>query len=327
MNHLIKFLVQQLLLHGHVVISLSIVIYISPVFGLENNSDAEKSIPNVQRQSSEYDRLLKNLSPRQDCSVEVMKDQGLYKLSEKTGNKAALEKLSAEQQKQCLISADKAYSLWKSKKIQFVDVRSERAYSLAHIPASINIPEYALKTKAFLRETFIVLVNQGYSAESQIRACLKLKDAGFKHVAVLQGGILGWIKNEPLQGNNDIKQINQLSPLEFLQAVQENDWTIVDMSREKNDLSRLFPGKTILKGKQNLLSYLKQPKNTHAGLLVVGANKKIASDISESLQNNSNISTFYLKTSIDDYREFLAKNRIMQARLASEPKRVKRCGG
>ena len=327
MKYLLKNVTQRLRFCGWLFTILFFVVGSNFVFGVENDIDAEKAIPKINRKTNDFDRLLENISPRQDCSVEVIDDQGVDNSARSANNNIALEKVTNEEREQCLISTEKAYQLWQSKKIQLVDVRPQKAYRIVHIPGSINIPEYAIKTKTFLQDKFIVLVNNGHTMDQQIRTCLKLKESGFGHVAVLQGGINGWGQNAPLQGDADVARIDRLSPIEFLQAQQENDWIIVDIAKEKRDLSSVFPGKTILKGNLKVKNYLTNPKNLPAGLLVVGANNGNSSEIPDILKKNKDLRVFYLNTSTDDYQEFLAKNRVMVAKLAAGPKRVKRCGG
>ena len=63
--------------------------------------------------------------------------------------------------------------LQKSKEKQeiiLVDGRKSDAFEKFRIPGSINIPLYAVKTKAFLRTKLLVLVNEGYGTANWRRS-------------------------------------------------------------------------------------------------------------------------------------------------------------
>ena len=58
---------------------------------------------------------------------------------------------------------------------------SEWAFTEAHIPGSINMPLYAVKTKTFLKSVPVVLVNEGFRYAELESECRRLAERGSKH--------------------------------------------------------------------------------------------------------------------------------------------------
>jgi rhodanese-related sulfurtransferase len=75
----------------------------------------------------------------------------------------------------------------------FVDVRSAEAFKNGHIQGSVNIPFYAVKTKGFLKNRMVVLVDAGFGVPSTEALCRSLREGGFSSVSVLRSGIRGWV--------------------------------------------------------------------------------------------------------------------------------------
>ena len=61
--------------------------------------------------------------------------------------------------------------LKKKEEIILVDVRSREAFERFRVPGSINLPLFALKTKAFLKSKPLVLINDGWHQKSQGAGC------------------------------------------------------------------------------------------------------------------------------------------------------------
>ena len=73
----------------------------------------------------------------------------------------------------------------------YVDTRREEEFQTVRIPSSINIPIHFIKTKSYLKNMDIILLNQGYSLSQLQREGELLKDKGFR-VMILAGGIAAW---------------------------------------------------------------------------------------------------------------------------------------
>lgn len=105
----------------------------------------------------------------------------------------------------------------KSRHFFFIDIRPEKSFETIHIPGSLNIPLFAIKTKAFLKNKRIVIVNEGFGYSSLVDACLQLRQSGFESVTILKGGLNFWIqKGGELRG--DIfarKSLRMIAPKDF----------------------------------------------------------------------------------------------------------------
>ena len=75
--------------------------------------------------------------------------------------------------------------------IILIDVRKRDEFEKFRIPGSINIPLFAIRTKAFLKSKSLVLVNEGYNYTQLERECAYLRKSGFR-VWLLNGGLYYW---------------------------------------------------------------------------------------------------------------------------------------
>ena len=73
--------------------------------------------------------------------------------------------------------------------IVLVDVRDANDFEKFRIPGSLNIPFFALKTKTFLKKKSLVMINEGFSYSRLEQGCLRLRNAGFASVSILDGGL------------------------------------------------------------------------------------------------------------------------------------------
>lgn len=125
-----------------------------------------------------------------------------------------------------------------------VDVRTPEAYASAHIPDSLNIARSALKTKAFLRDTPVVLVDGGWGDPILENEWQRLREAGFSEVHILQGGVNAWRSaGGKIEGTAGEAAINRLTGYEALTACAYPDWVIVQADTvEVARLDNTLPG-------------------------------------------------------------------------------------
>lgn len=93
----------------------------------------------------------------------------------------------------CLVSATSAQRLLRRRDFILIDSRKSDKYAELHIPGSMNMPSYAIKTKAHLKSKGIILLNDGLGHIDLLATCQQLKTAGFKHAKVLAGGLRSWV--------------------------------------------------------------------------------------------------------------------------------------
>ncbi|MFP4454154.1 MAG: rhodanese-like domain-containing protein, partial [Desulfobacterales bacterium] len=127
-----------------------------------------------------------------------------------------------------------AVQIKSSQKIQFVDVRRKEEFDKIRIPGSIHVPAHFLKTKAYLKNKKIVLVNKGFSKRPLISACKDLNNRGFD-ARILSGGINAWVgKGLPVMGSTFAKNsLTMVSPRRAFQEHSTRSFLPVDISDSK----------------------------------------------------------------------------------------------
>lgn len=73
----------------------------------------------------------------------------------------------------------------------YIDVRRQELFNKSHIPTSINIPLHFIKTKQYLKNMKLILINEGYFLEPLYKEQDRLADLGFD-TCILAGGIAAW---------------------------------------------------------------------------------------------------------------------------------------
>jgi rhodanese-related sulfurtransferase len=146
----------------------------------------------------------------------------------------------------CLVGVAEAEKIRLKLNSQFVDVRSPAEYERARIADSINIPLHLVKTKPFLRTVNVVLVDHGRGSAELAQYCLQLKEAGFRSVAVLDGGLYAWQQaGKPLAGDPQAQaRLDRMSAAELFAERLYTGWLVVDATTKgiPADLRKWLPG-------------------------------------------------------------------------------------
>ncbi len=127
---------------------------------------------------------------------------------------------------------------------RIVDTRSSRAYADAHIPESLNIPPFSLRTKGFLKANPLVLVDDGWGRPATERLCRELSQQGFLDVRILFGGLNAWCSaGGTLAGSRPVPEVfTRMNATEFM-TTRDREWLVVDAcSAPDDDAELLFPG-------------------------------------------------------------------------------------
>lgn len=116
-----------------------------------------------------------------------------------------------------------------------VDVRPTQAFEQFHIPDSLNIPLFAISTKAFLRSSPIILLDEGYRPGRLQQACEQIRQAGFE-VGYLAGGLNAWkAAGQPLQGDVFAQQhLNHVPPQAVWEEQPHDTWLVIDVTDDAN---------------------------------------------------------------------------------------------
>lgn len=112
-----------------------------------------------------------------------------------------------------------------------IDLREPAKFRSLHIPGSLNLPFYSLKTKAYLKRESLVLVEGGLTDLSDV--AIKLKALGFGSVSILQHGLYGWhLVDGPLEG--DLFEVNKLGLMardRLARIKNKKDWLFVSFTQ------------------------------------------------------------------------------------------------
>lgn len=236
----------------------------------------------------------------------------------------------------CALSADSVLQKIRERQgIILVDVREKSAFEKFSIPGSINIPLFAIKTKAFLRSTTLVLVNEGYNYSQLERECGRLREAGFS-VWLLDGGLYYWKqKGGPLKGDAfSQKALNRIPPRIFFAEKDYEDWLIIDVSASENPQARsLIPNSISIpyvNREEKFISVFeksldKQRVNPSRRLLIFNEQGKQYDKIEKVLRKTRWNKPFFLRGGIEAYREFLEKQAVIRQAKDHSIKKVIRC--
>jgi len=137
------------------------------------------------------------------------------------------------------------------KKYTFIDIRKTDAYNGISMAGSMNIPIHAIKTKRYLKNKSIIIINEGYAYLPIVEECKKLTASGFKSVKILKGGLNAWLQaGGRLKGSGFSKQALQYIPPQAFSAddavFNHNIMAIEFITKPVADFQQTIPGSSYL---------------------------------------------------------------------------------
>jgi rhodanese-related sulfurtransferase len=226
-----------------------------------------------------------------------------------------------------------------------IDTRSEQDFQQLHIPNALNIPAYAVKAKAFLKNQQFVLVNEGRTTGELHEECLALQKLGFAGAHLLNHGLLAWQADKaPLEGDIGLlRKVGWILPQEFQQEQRGVNWQVVNLSNNVTpDVRAWFPrsqlvpmgsGNDTSSAIQKIRELISQfdTKKQDVRLLVVdedGAkSEKLEAMMAQEGTKLSGANIYYLSGGVSGYRSFVDKQKNMLRYQAHPPKHPKVCNG
>jgi len=228
-------------------------------------------------------------------------------------------------------------------RIAFVDVRTKETFEKFRIPGAINIPLHFIKTKAFLKMSPIVLINEGYRYSELEQEVLHLRDKGF-NASILAGGLSAWKeKGGKIEGDPFAQaELNKLPPHAFYKEKDFDNWIIIDVSTVQTPfraLSRaihvpLAPSqgsKELGKGgfsekmlRRAVNRAVRERNLPFYSVLIVNESGEVNKDVKEIVKRSGIENVFYLAGGLKEYQVYL--NRLALS-WKSRKERVKSVGG
>ncbi|MCK4823253.1 rhodanese-like domain-containing protein, partial [bacterium] len=216
-----------------------------------------------------------------------------------------------------------------------VDVRNRDDFKKSSIPGSINIPLFAIKTKAFLKSKSLILINEGYNYCQLERECERLRKSGFS-VWLLNGGLNYWRKKgAPLMGDPFAqKELNKIPPAVFFAEKDYENWIVIDVSPSKHSEACFLIPRTIFipyeNNEKKFISTFKKTVAQHKDNAFISAllftEKGVLYDkIEKVIKKTDSKPVFFLKGGIEAYRKFLEKQAIIRQAKHNSRKTLKKC--
>ena len=100
-----------------------------------------------------------------------------------------------------------------------------------------------LKTKLYLRERRLLLVDHGYRGRELAAACRSMRDSGFHTVRVLPGGLEAWRRHiGPLAGEGLAEAaLDRVGSAALESGLYHGDWVVIDVSESPASSSTTTP--------------------------------------------------------------------------------------
>ena len=229
-------------------------------------------------------------------------------------------------------------SMNRKQSLLLVDVRGKDAFEKYRIPGSIRVPLHALKTKAFLKDRWVVLVNEGYPNPVLERICWDMRSAGFAHVSILNGGLRGWQQqNGPIEGEAFAAiDASRMSPIDFFPHHDSTEWLVVRAVASASGPGRfrtLVPSAIDLPWEGNPSKFAtalkalvaRESRSPLACILVCDAGGTQYERIERAVRQEGISTVFYLKGGMEAYETFVEQQALLQQRGTEEMERCATC--
>lgn len=237
----------------------------------------------------------------------------------------------------CLSSVQHIYDGWSRNEAFLIDVRRVDEFQKYQIPDSLNLKPFSIKSKQFLKDKRIVLVNEGHYLSQLEGLCIRLKAEGFHDVAVMAGGLHAWHQaGFPVIGDRlELSKLTQISPAELISSLHERDWKFIDLDRSLSSLVNLLTTSEAVEYQANKADFIAAVNQANRqfdhtvlnGFLVVNSHGGNYRQIEHLLQLTEAKNIFYLTGGITELKRYLNTHSSLISRLAKGFKEPHRCSG
>jgi len=115
-----------------------------------------------------------------------------------------------------------------------IDTRSQAEFVQIHAANAINVPAFALKTRRDLKNSKIVLIDDGVDSTDLLEEVDSLRKHGFSSVYFVGGGLPGWVRSGgAVEGANaSVLGVARITAAEFFRSNRDTKWLIVRMGEK-----------------------------------------------------------------------------------------------
>jgi len=237
----------------------------------------------------------------------------------------------------CLSSIQGIHDVWSRHRVLLIDVRRVDEFQKYQIPGSLNLTPFSIKSKHFLKDKRIVLVNEGRYLSQLEDLCTRLKSVGFQDVSVMAGGLRAWHQaGFPVIGDRlALSELNQISPAELVSSLRERDWRFIDLDKSLHSLANLLTTSGAIEyqaSKTDFISAVNKASRKFGdtaltGFLVINSHGENYREIERILQLTEAKNIFYLAGGISELKRYLNTHSSLISRLAKGFKEPHRCSG
>jgi len=236
---------------------------------------------------------------------------------------------------QCKKFSDKEIKNWQQGQTTVVDLRSDDQHAEWHVPGSLNIPEYAVKTKAYLKSKPLVLIDDGLSNAALVSACKTLLATGFKNVSIVEGGARRWKQIVgPKEAKKIVDPMRLITPKQYLTVINEYQWLVVALDVDLTEVKGSFGQSNYAaysddgRGLSHQIDQLKRKRgnSNNYRLLVVSQDGENYSKLDGKILESQLGSIYFMNGGLEEYRNYLSMHSTMIAKVNAKPIRRNGCG-
>jgi rhodanese-related sulfurtransferase len=249
----------------------------------------------------------------------------------KTADGYTLTRQMKQRTEACYISPDAANTAMGKGASVVVDVRAPSSFAKYRIANSLNMPLHAIRTKNFLKNSSVILVNEGRDTAPLDAACQDLRRAGFSSVSILDGGLHAWHQKA---GNlvGDVisqKDLDTMKPAELFEEIAYSDWIIADFSGvAKGEVAKYWPQSVpmnLAKDEKRFIAeykqLLSQRHKSNARIVLVTRRGEEYDKLSNWLRRAGESQPLFLEGGYDGYKQFAQSQVAIWNRVDNPPRR------
>lgn len=300
----------------------------APIMGTDNQHPSPNGVVEDEGRQQPAVTECGAITPGEPGNIAMLQTVDLSQLAAKHQNK---EEFS------CLSSVQKIHEEWIKDQKVLIDVRRPDQFKAVQIPGSLNLPPFSIKSKVFLKQKAIALIDEGRNHSQLEKLCRQLRHEGFPDVVVVAGGLHAWyregysINGEPYE----LSRLNRISPAELIASLGERDWRYIDFDGSLTTLESPLPASAIIEPPSEKKAFIDTVNKANreldnralSGFIVISLKGDDYQTAERLLRLTDAANVFYLEGGIEEFKRYLDAYRRRISRVARGFKEVPRCSG